>query len=225
MPSIRWPSSARNALLVTVGVILLLQVGLSRMLTIDEASIRLPGLRKIPISLGTWTSAGEQSLDPTVLAQLRPDEYVLRDYQSAQGDGTMNLFVAFFKSLQHTYGPHAPRICLPGAGWLERSAKIVSIDVPGKAGGIPVNQLTYEKGSDRILVLYWYQNDRAIWAEEFQAKFRLLPDLVRYRRSDVSLVRLIAPLNDSTVEHQLGVTVTFAQALFPSLVERFGSSQ
>ena len=88
-----------------------------------------------------------------------------------------------------------------------------------------MNQLTYEKSGQRILVLYWYQNDRATWAQEFEDKFRFLPDLLKYRRSDVSLVRLIAPLRGSMLEAELSNSVDFAQALFPSLVERLGTVQ
>ena len=225
MPNRPFVSSAGSGLFLAVCLILVLQTGASHMLTVDERSIPIPKLHEIPADLGKWRAVAEQSLDKMTLQQLNPDDYILRDYQNAQKEGSINLFIAFFKSLQNTYGPHAPRICLPGAGWLESSAKVTSVMVPGKAGGIPVNQLTYEKSGQRILVLYWYQNDRAIWAQEFEAKFRLLPDLLKYRRSDVSLVRLIAPLRGSMLDAEPSNSVDFAQALFPSLVERLGTVQ
>ncbi len=50
---------------------------------------------------------------------------------------------------------------------------------PGRAAGIPVNKFVLEKAGQHILVLYWYQNDRNVWAEEFQGKLRLLPDLIQ----------------------------------------------
>ena len=225
MPSGSSAKLARNGLFVGVGLILLIQVGVSRMLSIDETKIPVPHLQRIPTDLSTWKAGQEQALDEWTMKQLNPDDYLLRDYQNTQNQASVNLFVAFFKSLQHTYGPHAPRICLPGAGWLERSAKLTTITVPGRPDGIPVNQLTYEKSDSRILVLYWYQNDRAIWAEEFQAKFRLLPDLIKYRRSDVSLVRLITPLRSATQEEELKNSVDFARAVFPSLVARFETVQ
>jgi EpsI family protein len=156
-----------------------------------------------------------------IVAYLKPDAYVLLDYSSATGDGAINLFVAHFRSLQKTYGPHAPRICLPGSGWLETSSNLVSIAVPGRPEGIPVNQLTYEKSGARIVVLYWYQNDRNIWAQEFRAKLRLLPDLIKYRRSDVSLVRLIATLREPEPSLEVANCIEFTKLIFPSLAERF----
>jgi hypothetical protein len=67
--------------------------------------------------------------------------------------------------------------------------------------------------------LYWYQNDRRVWAEEFSAKLTLLPDLIRYRRSDVSLVRLVTPLGAGENTVELDQAQQFANLIFPSLAE------
>ena len=95
--------------------------------------------------------------------------------------------------------------------------------MPGRAQSIPVNELTYEKQDSRILVLYWYQNDRNVWAEEFWAKLRLLPDLIKYHRSDVSLVRLVAPIHSVTPEGELRDSNQLAKLIFSDLAQRFGS--
>jgi EpsI family protein len=204
-------------------LILVLQAGATRMLKIDEQKIGVPKLHDLPWQMGPWKASSEESIGPDVTAYLKPDEYILRDYADQRGGATIDLFVAYFKSLQNTYGPHSPKICLPGSGWLVSSSKIVNIAVPGWPGGIPVNQFTMEKSNDRILVLYWYQNDRDVWAEEFRAKLRLLPDLIRYRRSDVSLVRVIAPLGGSTLDKALTNCEQFTQRIFPLLAEHFAS--
>ena len=214
---------ARIGLLAAACLILVFQASASRMLKIDEQKIGIPGLHELPLQLGPWEASEEQSIGPDVTAYLKPDEYILRDYRDQQGGAPIDLFVAYFKSLQNTYGPHSPRICLPGSGWLVSSSKVVNIAVSGWPGGIPVNQFTMEKSNARILVLYWYQNDRDVWAEEFHAKLRLLPDLIRYRRSDVSLVRLVTPLRDSTSGVELAKCEQFTKRIFPLLAEHFAS--
>jgi EpsI family protein len=212
------------ALFAAACLILVVQAGASRMLKIDEQNIGIPGLHDIPLRVGPWEASAEQSIGPEVTAYLKPDEYILRDYVDQQnGGGTVDLFVAYFKSLQNVYGPHSPRICLPGSGWLVSSSKILNIPVPGRPGGIPANQFTMEKTNQRILVLYWYQNDRDVWAEEYHAKLRLLPDLIRYRRSDVSLVRLIAPLRDAEPGRELNSCVQFTERIYPLLAEHFAA--
>jgi EpsI family protein len=215
--------SARLGLFAGACLILVFQASASRMLKIDEQKIGVPGLHNLPWQLGPWKSSAEGSIGPEVTAYLRPDEYILRDYTDQRNGGTIDLFVAYFKSLQNTYGPHSPRICLPGSGWLVSSSKIVNIAVPGRPEGIPVNQFTMEQGNQRILVIYWYQNDRDVWAEEFHAKLRLLPDLIRYRRSDVSLVRLVTSMTGLTPGSELKSCVQFTQRVFPLLAAHFAS--
>ena len=213
----------RYGLLVGACLILVLQASASRMLQFDEQKIPIPGLHNLPWQVGDWKASSEQSIGAATEAYLKPDEYILRDYADPQQGAAINVFVAYFKSLQNTYGPHSPSVCLPGAGWVVTSSKIANIPVPGRSEPIPVNEYTMEKGGERILVLYWYQNDRNIWAQEFQAKLRLLPDLIRYRRSDVSLIRLITPLPGVSAEHELSNCVHFTERLFPLLAERFAT--
>lgn len=211
-------SAAGNGLIVAGCLLLVFQLSASRMMNFREGNLATPGLHQIPLALGQWKASGEQSLDPSVENYLKPDDYILRDYTGAT---PINVFVAYFKSLEKTYGPHAPRICLPGSGWLETSSKIAYLAVPGRVQSIPVNQLTYEKQDSHILVLYWYQNDRNVWAEEFWAKLRLLPDLIKYHRSDVSLVRLVAPVHGPTPDQELRDSTELAHLVYSDLSQRF----
>jgi len=128
--------------------------------------------------------------------------------------------VAFFKSLQDSAGPHSPHDCLPGSGWLVTSSVVTKFPAPGSSG-VEVNQYTMEKADERILVVYWYQNDRRVWAEEYKSKLTLLPDLIRYRRSDVSLVRLVTPMHEGGVDQALSNAQEFTSLVFPSLVKSF----
>ena len=209
---------------VVIGVaaclILLAQFATSRILSFDERKLAAPKLREIPLSLGQWLSNGEQSLDKGVVDYLNPDAYILRDYAEQTDRGSVNLFVAHFQSLDKSYGPHSPRICLPGSGWLISSSKIANIPVPGASQQIPVNEYVMEKSGQRILVVYWYQNDRRSWAEEYHAKLTLLPDLIRFRRSDVSLIRVIAPMQDRVDRGELAHSIGFINLLFPQLEQR-----
>lgn len=203
-------------LLLAITVVLVAQTTALHMLAIPEVDLRLPDLHALPLELGRWQAASEGSLEAAVTAYLRPDEYILRDYLDKSSGSSINLFAAHFKSLQNSYGPHSPRVCLPGAGWLIRSSKISTLPVTSTEA-IPANEFSLEKSNDRMLVFYWYQNDRRIWAEEFQMKLYLLPDLVRYRRSDVALVRVIAPVRAASHEQERTDSLDFIRTMFPQL--------
>ena len=207
--------------IVAAGVILVAQGTALHVLSMPEGVLLIPQLGALPLQFGGWKTLDEQPLEPGVLAYLRPDSYILRDYANQATGNSINLFVAYFKSLQSGYGPHSPAVCLPGSGWLVRSSSVQTVPVPGRKEGIPVRQFIMEKSDSHILVLYWYQNDRYIWADEFQGKLRLLPDLIRYKRSDLSLVRLVEPVRGSFPDRELKDCKEFARLIFPLLTQTF----
>jgi EpsI family protein len=218
------PSLLRSALkvwLLPAVLILAAQGAALHVLSIPEKNLVIPKLDSLPGQLGAWKNVSEQALEPGVQAYLRPDSYILRDYQNPVSGSAVNVFVAYFKSLQSGYGPHSPAVCLPGSGWLVRERDIINLSVPGREGGIGVNKFVLEKADQHILVLYWYQNDRNVWAQEFQGKIRLLPDLIKYQRSDVSLVRLVQPLRSGDASQALPELKQFTNLLFPALSEDF----
>jgi EpsI family protein len=212
-----------SGLILPASLILTAQLLGSRMLTIQERPLPVPGLHALPLNFGAWSAHGEDSLESNVTEYLKPDEYILRDYAAASAGNTINFFVAYFKSLKNVYGPHSPRVCLPGNGWWIRSSQVASIEVPGWKSPIDVNEYFLDKSGQQIVVVYWYQNDRNVWAQEFLEKFKLLPDLVRYHRSDVSLVRLISPLSGSSREAALAKCIDFARLVFPALADKFAT--
>ncbi|HUI78997.1 MAG TPA: EpsI family protein [Bryobacteraceae bacterium] len=214
--------SAITIVVLVLTVIFCSQIAGSYTLSIDEAKLGIPGLQQVPDQIGSWNLAEDQPLEPDVANYLRPDDYIQRAYISRSPDSSISLFVAYFKSLQNNYGPHSPQACLPGSGWLVHLWQVIDMPVPGKPETVPINEYVLEKGGQRILVLYWYQNGRRVWAEEFQVKLHLLPDLLRYHRSDISLVRVVATLSpDTPLDAALRPTMKFSQTLYPILVERF----
>jgi EpsI family protein len=223
MPSVKSPALKKYGVVAVVCLILAFQAAAMRRLNFDEEKAENPGLHTLPMRFEGWNASHEELIDPNTEAYLKPDEYILRDYVDEQQGAGVSLFAAYFKSLQSKYGPHSPRICLPGAGWLVSASSLIKIPVPGRSEPLPVNEFSMEKSNERILVLYWYQNDRAVWAEEYYGKLRLLPDLIRYRRSDVSLVRLISPIRSATPDSALAECTRFTKDIFPLLAERFSS--
>lgn len=214
-----------GGLLIPAIVILLLQTASSHAFSITERMLPTPALELIPMQLGGWVAPEEESLEKEVTEYLKPDSYILRDYTNLSKSSTINVFVAYFKSLKNIYGPHSPRVCLPGSGWLIRSSMVTSLSAPGRGKAIPVNEYVLDKDGSQILVLYWYQNNRNVWAEEYQEKLRLLSDMIRYKRSDVSLVRVITPITGRSLDTELRNAINFTEALFPRLTGIFQGLQ
>jgi EpsI family protein len=196
------------------------QVLLWHFLNVTEIPLTAPELETLPSHLGQWGVTDEQVLEQGVVEYLRPDRYLIRDYRMVNRAAAANLFIAYFKSTESGYGPHSPRVCLPGSGWLVQDSRSLNLAVPGRPDGIPVNQYYMEKSGQHILVLYWYQNTRRIWSNEGTSRLYLAPDLLRYHRSDASLVRVTLPLGeDWPREKAFQYSADFVRQLFPQLVE------
>jgi EpsI family protein len=151
-----------------------------------------PPLGSFPRSLEGWNST-DIPLTQDVLDVLGPGDFLLRSYSDPQGRGEVSLFVAYFPSQRAGDTIHSPKNCLPGAGWAPVRTGRITLNVPGH-GPFDVNRYLIAKGDERQLVLYWYwAHDRAV-ASEYAAKFYLVADAIRMRRTDGALIRLSVPL-------------------------------
>jgi EpsI family protein len=178
-----------------------------------------PDLTRFPARIGPWERIREEPVDASTEAQLGADGFVSSTY--AQKGQVANLFVAWFQSQRAgTSQPHSPQVCLPASGWVPEASGL--IDIETSAGPITINRYLIAKGSERVVVLYWYQSPRRVVAGEWAAKFWLMADALRDRRTDTSLVRVTSWVgSDSDVSAATSVASQFAERLYPVLKETF----
>jgi len=197
-----------------VPVFLLTQGLLSHWVAASEHPPAPPDLSRFPAQFGDWKLLNEDPIDADVKAQLHADRLLSRTYVRQPAGQSANLFVAWFQSQRAGASqPHSPKVCLPGSGWIPEDTGEMTL--PTAAGTITVNRYIVRKGGDRALVAYWYQSPRRVIAEEWAAKFWLVPDALRDRRSDTALVRIVVPVtgaNDGSA-----VADAFSRNLYPLL--------
>jgi EpsI family protein len=170
-------------------------------------------LSSLPSQIGGWTGT-DDVIDQQTLDILGPGEFLMRDYEKAgPAESTqsppqpwINLYIAYFPSQKAGDTIHSPNHCLPGAGWVPTSREIVAIS-RADGSSFPANRYVVGKGTDRELVLYWFQAHGRAVASEYWAKYYLVSDSVRMNRSDGSLIRLITPMleNESAASAQARV--------------------
>ena len=176
-----------------------------------------------PHALGGWTVARDVPIEQEVQDVLRADDTLNRVYVNPSQTDYAFLFIAYFKTQRYGQAPHSPKNCLPGSGWEPVETGRQTIDVPGWNAPIVTNRFVVEHGDDGSVVLYWYQTHNRIIASEYWAKFWLVVDSIRYRRSDTSLVKIVVPVHDNNVGAATAMGVRFVQALFPSLLKQLPS--
>ena len=178
-------------------------------------------LSLFPKQTGPWRCVQDVQLDPDVLELLKADDTLNRVY--VNGTDTASLFIAYFKTQRYGQAPHSPKNCLPGSGWEPVETGRISIDVPDWHGPIVANRYVVAHGDEKDVVVYWYQSHNRIIANEYLARYYLVLDAIRYRRSDTSIVRVIVPEQNNQRGSATALAVKFIQNLFPDIVRRLPS--
>lgn len=204
-------------------LILILAAQAGAFYLVASRSELLPDVRPLsafPQSSAGWRTAGVFPLEKEVQDVLRADDTLNRVYVAPEQNATASLFIAFFKTQRYGQSPHSPKNCMPGAGWAPLNDRKLPIAVPGREAPIVVNEYVIQRGNDQSVVLYWYQSHNRIVASELTAKFWLVADAIRQRRSDTALVRIVVPAGEQGVAAAETTAVRFAQSVYPDLARQ-----
>ena len=183
-----------------------------------------PAIDQFPSDFGNWKKAGENPIAADVARELGADRVLSRTYLDKpdldkSSVRSVDLFVAWFQSQRGgARQPHSPKVCLPAAGWIPGLTGEMDLDTV--AGAIHVNRYSITKGDERAIILYWYQTPRRVVAGEWEAKFWVVVDGIRDRRTDTSLVRVITWVTGSDDREAAAAAVAFARDFYPLWRER-----
>jgi exosortase D (VPLPA-CTERM-specific) len=169
-----------------------------------------------PMQVAAW-SGKPLVMEPAYREALRFDDYLLADYQSPER-WPVNLYVAYYGSQKKGQSAHSPRTCIPGGGWEIASLRTIQIDGENAAAALWANRVLIQKGDQKQLVYYWFQQRGRILANEYLVKFYLLWDALTLNRTDGALIRLTTPISpgesESSADERL---VGFAKTVRPLL--------
>jgi EpsI family protein len=190
-----------------VGTGALVQVASTR-----EVAPPRTSLHELPRTIDGWKGIDAAPLADDILATLGVDDYINRHYEG--GSVPVSVYVGYYANQRSGDAIHSPRNCLPGSGWQPVSSGITRIDTA--AGPAEVARYEIAKGTQRQMVLYWYEGRGRIVSGEYANKAWLMLDAVRSGRSDGGLVRIIGPVIESS-DATLREVSSFAAALLPHL--------
>ncbi len=148
-------------------------------------------VNSFPIQIGSWIGQ-DQHIDDEVVAVLGPGHFLSRIYRRTS-QPYVGFFLGYFPSQQTGDSIHSPKNCLPGSGWTPTESSRIMLPV-ASGGSIPVNRYIIQKGTDRQLLIYWYQAHGRAVASEYWARFYLVADAIRMNRTDGALIRIVTPI-------------------------------
>jgi len=153
-----------------------------------------------PMRLGDWVGRFSP-LEPQYIDALNFDDYIMANYHEP-GQGAVNFYVGYYATQRKDKVPHSPNACIPGGGWeITKLTQTVpgsylKRPIPVLAGQPPlvVNSLIIEKGADRQLVYYWFQQRGRLLTNQWAVKWYIFWDALTRNRTDGALVRLVTPV-------------------------------
>jgi len=181
-----------------------------------EARVPRRELAEFPAELGGWQKRGPDArFDAETEAVLRADDYVSRDYTTADGRAA-SLYVGYYQTQRTGATYHSPLNCLPGSGWELAEPGTVEIKPADGSRAFEANRYLITHGGERQLLVYWYQGRGRAVASEYRDKLYTVLDSMRLRRSDGAMVRVLVPVGGSEQE-AAETAAQFAAQVAPQL--------
>ena len=200
-----------------IGALLLLTTTLiaSKLTEHRKPELLAEPLDTIDRNIAGFTGSDNPRLSEGVSKLLLADSYLARTYRKA--DAKADLFIAFYTQQRAGESMHSPKHCLPGSGWEIADYSTTNISVKGEA--FTVNKYAVIHGTERMLVLYWYQSKSRIIASEYMGKILLARDALLHNSTAGSIVRIVVPDNPVGLK----AASEFASDLIPQVQRCFGN--
>ena len=167
----------------------------------------------IPTQLGDWRMIRQTQFSPGVLANLRPTDYLYREYADPQGHN-LSLYIGF-----HDGGPdsgpiHSPKHCLPGGGWQALAEQTRQLVIAGEQ--LVVVQSLYAKGGSQEFFVYWYQVKGEVLTNEYALKVAEIRNAMLHQRKDSAFIRISVP-DAASVADPAALASNFIAQVFPHI--------
>ncbi len=178
--------------------------------------LRTP-LALYPTDIKEWRGTRE-TLQSYIEEVLGADDYLLANFTRGT-EAPVNLFIAYYNTQTAGGGIHSPEVCIPGGGW--EVSRWMRFDTGlQKADGQPlnVNRAIIQKGVDRQLVYYWFEQQGTAYVSDYVAKGYAVVNSITRGRSDGAIVRVITPIAETEdPEAADGRLTEFLSASLPTL--------
>lgn len=170
-----------------------------------------------PRNMGPWTGV-QSRLEPEIARVLGADDYFQANYIAPGETHGVNFFSAFYEKQTEGSGIHSPEVCLPVGGWEIFTLESHDVSFPGTIyGDFAVNRAVIQKGLNKQLVYYWFEQRGKRFTNDFAAKLSVVYDGFTMGRTDGALVRFVTPIGTDETEADADARI---QRLMAETLER-----
>jgi len=128
-------------------------------------------------------------------------EFSLIPYESGPYSGEERRYSeqAYFSSQAYGRQIHSPRHCLPGGGWRIDSSQAYELTLTDSLTA-DVNQLIIGRDDSRQVMLYWFQTQGGVIANEYAVKLNLVRSALAFQPTDAAFIRVTTSIQGNDIE-------------------------
>ncbi|RKX21645.1 MAG: EpsI family protein [Candidatus Zixiibacteriota bacterium] len=119
---------------------------------------------------------------------LKPKEIFSGSYQNKQGI-QVNLLFDFFVTEGTFGGPHSPRNCLPGSGWVLEESEKRTITVNGRS--FEINRIKLSQNNEHQVMDFWYVTNYGETSNDYIFKLHSMMASLTFQPCEVAFIRFI----------------------------------
>ena len=187
----------------------------------DGAPGKIPSHRPLadfPVKVGDWSGI-RLPIDKKTAEILNADgtaSILFRKTGSGIGGPQILFFGVYYDRQTPEKNIHSPENCLPSSGWAVLKRRTVSLSLVPGAPPVSASYDIIQKGLERQLVLYWYQERGRTFSNDYLGRYYMIRDALLMRRTDGAMVRVSMPIG-TTPREALAQEVRFLGNLAPLL--------
>jgi len=186
----------RKAVMISI-MVMLLGGAFGNFLRFGQPSAtERPDFSMIPYEAGPYIGEERRFSDQSYQV-LQADTTCLRRYEDADGKQYW-LFVSYFSSQKYGSQMHSPRHCLPGGGWSIDRVESFELSLPDGCSET-INRLQIGREGRKQLMFYWFQTRSDAITNEFEVKWDLVTNSLRFRPTDAAFIRLTTPVQGGDI--------------------------
>jgi len=159
----------------------------------DPVTVERDPFLLFPRDLGVWSGV-RRPLEPEVAAVLGADDHVDITFDAPGEAAPVNMFVAWYARQTEGAGIHSPEVCLPVGGWEVFAIRPHEVAMPEPYGRFRLNRAVIERGLERQIVYYWFEQRGRRMTNDYLAKLSVVRDGLVTGRTDGALVRFVTPV-------------------------------
>ncbi len=186
-----------KALVFLLGLLLTSAIGFNYIQEREDIiPVRKPFLN-FPLQLGRWQGRNEY-LDQFYLKELKLTDYAIINFAQQDTGASVNFYSAYYQAQRRGVAVHSPKGCMPGGGWEMTDISQLNLpDIQLDDASLNVNRVVIQKGSNKQLVYYWFQQRGRSITNEYLVKWYLFTDALTMNRTDGSLIRLVTGVSET----------------------------